>query len=71
MNWEIIKGILELLLGGGILATLLRGVLVVGRFTSLWEEYPPHRHISRRQIIYPKGMAPEEAKDEEHVGARA
>jgi len=69
VNWDLIIKIIELLLGGGIFATLIKGLFALNRFLFLMGEYPPHRHVGRK-IQYPKGYAPDPLSEEDHKGAR-
>jgi hypothetical protein len=67
MNWDHAFHIVELTVSTGGVAILWRGVRALNRFTVHLEEYPLHRHVGR-QIIYPKGLSPEEAKSDERIG---
>lgn len=40
----------------------------ITRGLALFQEYPPHRHVGK-EIIYPKGMKPEDPEQMEHSNA--
>lgn len=55
-----------------ILGIAWRINVVLGRMWNVLKDYPPHRHISPTQLIYPVGMEPSEPRElETHKAARA